>query len=76
MVTNIHNSRGGKFTCPPDDVSRLWGYSEFLVAIRDPNNPEHDEWLQWAGGKFVQAAFYLSMVNKLLRDFQLLIEGQ
>ena len=66
---------GGKSACPPDDVGGVRGYSEFLEAIRHPRHPEHDEWLQWAGGKFDPAAFDLPKVNKLLRDFQLLIEG-
>ena len=67
---------GGKSACPPDDVGGIWGYSEFLEAIRDPRHPEHDEWLQWAGGQFDPTAFDLPEVNKLLRDFQLQIEGQ
>jgi hypothetical protein len=66
----------GKSGCPPDDVGGVWDYSEFLEAIRDPRHPEHDEWLQWAGGKFDSAAFDLPKVNKLLGDFQLQIEEQ
>ena len=67
---------GGKSACPPDDVGGVWGYSEFVEAIRDPRHPEHDEWLLWAGGQFDPTAFDLPKVNKLLGDFQLQIEEQ
>lgn len=55
---------------------RCEGNSIFLEAIRDPRHPEHDEWLQWAGGQFDPTTFDLFKVNKLLRLLQLQIEGQ
>ena len=30
----------------------MWGYEQFLAAISDPDHPEHDEMLEWVGGKF------------------------
>lgn len=38
--------------CPPEDVGGPWGYREFLDAIADPRHEEHDERLQWIGGRF------------------------
>jgi hypothetical protein len=38
--------------CPPEDVGGPWGYREFLDAITDPRHQEHDERLQWIGGRF------------------------
>jgi hypothetical protein len=41
--------------CPPEDVGGPWGYREFLDAIADPDNEEHDERLEWIGGSFEPA---------------------
>jgi hypothetical protein len=38
--------------CPPEDVGGPWGYRDFLDAIADPQHEEHDERLQWIGGRF------------------------
>jgi hypothetical protein len=38
--------------CPPEDVGGPWGYREFLDAIADPRHEEHDQRLQWIGGRF------------------------
>jgi hypothetical protein len=48
-------------------VGRVSGYSEFLAAIRNRTHPEHDEWLQWAGGKFDPEMFDLQKANELLQ---------
>ncbi|NIA23752.1 MAG: plasmid pRiA4b ORF-3 family protein, partial [Proteobacteria bacterium] len=28
------------------------GYEEFLEAIKDPNQEQHEEMLEWVGGEF------------------------
>jgi hypothetical protein len=66
----------GKRSRPPEDVGGVDGYAEFLDAIRDPKHPEHDNWLQWAGGKFDPEAFDLQRVNQLLRVFQSQVENR
>lgn len=57
----------GKRACPPEDVGGVWGYEEFLKAIRDRRHPEHDEYLVWVGGQFDPEAFDLDQVNAQLR---------
>jgi pRiA4b ORF-3-like protein len=57
----------GKRACPPEDCGGVWGYESFLEAIGDPDHPEHDEMLQWAGGTFDPEAFDLAAVNAQLR---------
>lgn len=57
---------GGRRSGPPEDVGGVWGYAEFLEAIRDPANPERDEWLQWAGKDFDPEAFDLTLINARL----------
>jgi hypothetical protein len=56
----------GKRACPPEDVGGVWGYQDFLEAIRDPNHEEHDEYLTWVGGEFDPEAFDLQKVNTQL----------
>ncbi|SFJ22559.1 plasmid pRiA4b ORF-3 family protein, partial [Albimonas pacifica] len=38
--------------CPPEDVGGLPGYEDFLDAVSDPNHPEHENMIRWAGGPF------------------------
>jgi hypothetical protein len=39
---------GGERACPPEDVGGVWGYTEFLEAISDPEHEEHDNYTEWA----------------------------
>ena len=54
----------GKRACPPEDCSGIWGYVDFLAAIRDPQHPEHEAMLEWVGGEFDPDVFALDEVNK------------
>ena len=56
----------GKRACPPEDIGGIWGYEEFLQAIRDPKHPEHAAMLEWVGGFFDPEAFDLRAVNDRL----------
>ena len=31
----------GKRAGPPEDVGGVWGYMEFIEAMRDPKHPRH-----------------------------------
>lgn len=42
----------GKRACPPEDCGGIYGYNDFLEAMKDPHNEEHDEVLEWIGGEF------------------------
>ena len=39
----------GARACPPEDVGGVWGYVDFLEAIADPKNEQHEEMLEWIG---------------------------
>ena len=39
----------GDRNCPPEDVGGVWGYEDFLIAIRDPKHEQHETYLEWAG---------------------------
>ena len=56
----------GQNACPPEDVGGAPGYAEFLQALADPQNPEHEELKQWAGGSVDPAAFDVANVNERL----------
>jgi hypothetical protein len=54
----------GRGACPPEDVGGLAGYYHFLKAIEDPNHPEHEDMLEWAGKNFDPAAFDVQELNR------------
>jgi hypothetical protein len=56
----------GKGACPPEDIGGVWGYAEFLNAINDPEHPDHEDMLEWAGDQFDPEAFDLDEVNQFL----------
>ena len=57
----------GKRACPPEDVGGVWGYFGFLEAIRDPDNPDHEDMLEWVGGEFDPEFFDLDEINEELK---------
>ena len=42
----------GERACPPEDCGGVWGYKEFLEAIKNPEHEEHETMLEWIGGEF------------------------
>jgi len=60
----------GKRACPPEDVGGIWGYADFLEAIQDPNNPDHEDLLEWIGGSFDPEAFDLEEINRRLQKIR------
>lgn len=58
---------GGARARPPEDCGGIFGYADFLEAIRDPKHEQHDEMLEWIGGEFDPEAFDLETVNNFLR---------
>lgn len=67
-----HGSRyprciGGARACPPEDCGGVGGYENFLDAIRDPEHEEHNEYLEWIGGRFDPEVFDVDDCDKALR---------
>ena len=56
----------GANACPPEDVGGSPGYETFLLALADPEHPEHDDYKEWIGGSFDPCAFDLAAVNQRL----------
>jgi hypothetical protein len=42
----------GKRACPPEDCGGIWGYEDFLEAMRNPDHEEHESILEWFGGEY------------------------
>ena len=57
----------GKRACPQDDCGGIWGYAEFLKAIKNPKHPEHKNMREWIGGHFDPEEFRLEHINRCLR---------
>ena len=53
----------GERACPPDDVGGIPGYYHFLEALADPKHPEHEDIVDWIGGKFDPDKFDVKKVN-------------
>ncbi|MCK4393963.1 plasmid pRiA4b ORF-3 family protein [Candidatus Bipolaricaulota bacterium] len=53
----------GARRCPPEDCGGTYGYEDFLRAIGDPTDPEHDSLLEWIGGSFDPEEFDPSKVH-------------
>ena len=58
----------GAASSPPEDVGGSMGYEEFLRVINDPEDSEHEHYLDWCGGWFDPDAFDLELVNRALRS--------
>jgi len=56
----------GSHACPPEDVGGIGGFYEFLQTIADPDHPEHQNSLEWAGGNFDPEVFDLDKTNRAL----------
>jgi len=57
----------GERACPPEDVGGAYGYRRFVTAMRDPDNPEHEQMRDWLGRGFDAEAFVPELVTILLR---------
>ena len=42
----------GKRACPPEDCGGVWGYTNLLEILSDPENEEYEEWKEWLGEDF------------------------
>jgi len=60
----------GENACPPEDIGGVWGYADFLEAIKNPKHERYKEYRGWIGGRFDPAKFNHAGVNKILKKMQ------
>lgn len=57
----------GERACPPEDCGGVWGYADFLKAIRNPKHAEHENMLEWIGGQFDPEKFDAKRATKEMK---------
>lgn len=57
----------GARACPPEDCGGIWGYADFVEAIQNPNHEQHEELMEWVGGRFDPEAFDPAKATKAMR---------
>ena len=65
----------GERSCPPEDVGGIWGYQEFLEALRDADHPKHTTNVEWIGD-FDPERFDVQSVNDRLSNLGQLTAGR
>jgi hypothetical protein len=56
----------GARACPPEDCGGPWGYADFVDAVQNPKNPQHEDMVEWVGGDFDPEEFDPQAVNEAL----------
>ena len=59
----------GERACPPEDCGGPPGYADYLDAIADPKNEQHEEMLEWRG-PFDPEAFDANKATKAMRKLK------
>jgi hypothetical protein len=53
----------GKRACPPEDCGGIWGYENLLSVIKNPNDAEYEEMMEWLDDEFDPEKFDPSLVD-------------
>lgn len=56
----------GKMKCPPEDCGGVWGYSDMLEILKQPEHEEYEEFIEWLGEEFDPEYFDIKEVNDRL----------
>ncbi|HQE91654.1 MAG TPA: plasmid pRiA4b ORF-3 family protein [Anaerolineae bacterium] len=61
----------GRLAAPIEDIGGVWGYYEFLDAMKDPHHPDHASYVEWYGADDIDPdAFDLDLINKSLHSLK------
>ena len=58
----------GARACPPEDVGGVMSYADFLRAIADPDDDQHEQFLTWVGGQFDPEGFSPSAATRRMKQ--------
>lgn len=54
----------GERRAPPEDVGGLPGFEDFLTAMAKPRHPQHQEVVDWYGGRFDPSDIATDMIRE------------
>ncbi|MGB4204426.1 MAG: plasmid pRiA4b ORF-3 family protein [Bacteroidales bacterium] len=57
---------GGKMNCPPEDCGGIWGYFDLLDILKNPDDEEYENYIEWLGEEFDPEYFNKDEINELL----------
>ncbi len=52
----------GRRSCPPEDCGGIWGYTNMLEILKQPEHEEYESYIEWLGGEF-DPQNYVSKTN-------------
>jgi hypothetical protein len=58
----------GKMNCPPEDCGGIWGYSDILEILKQPDHEEYESFVEWLGDEFDPEYFDKDEITELLQD--------
>ena len=58
----------GKRNCPPEDCGGIWGYSNMLEILKQPEHEEYESYIEWLGDDFDPEYFNKDEKNKMLKE--------
>ena len=61
----------GKRNGPPEDCGGVWGYTQLLEILNNPEHEEYKSYMDWLGGKFDPDYFNIDRVNAILQRLRL-----
>jgi len=61
----------GERACPPEDCGGVWGYTDMLQILSDPEDPGYEETLEWLGEDFDPEEFDIEEVNDILQSLKI-----
>ncbi|MHB1708346.1 MAG: plasmid pRiA4b ORF-3 family protein [Thermoplasmataceae archaeon] len=60
----------GKLACPPEDCGGTYGYARMLEIIRNPQDEEYAETIEWLGSNFDPNEFDLEDANERVYNYE------
>ena len=58
----------GRRNCPPEDCGGIWGYSEMLKILKQPDHEEYKSYMEWLDGDFDPDDFDKDKINDYLKE--------
>ncbi len=61
---------GAEYSAPPEDVGGVGGFQQFLDALGNPEDEEHDNYVEWSGGNYDFSRVDLAEINARLQQIR------